>query len=70
MYINIDGKYFKDVSDLLVDAGKGYGFGGVFTDFDNDNDLDLFIINDFGRLMNLIDYWLTNTQSSDLKIKA
>ena len=49
LYINIDGKYFKDVSDLLVDAGKGYGFGGVFTDFDNDNDLDLFIINDFGE---------------------
>lgn len=49
LYINIDGKYFKDVSYLLVDAGKGYGFGGVFTDFDNDNDLDLFIINDFGE---------------------
>ncbi|MFL2632399.1 MAG: CRTAC1 family protein [Candidatus Marivariicella sp.] len=49
LYINVDGKYFKDVSDLLVDAGKGYGFGGVFTDFDNDNDLDLFIINDFGE---------------------
>jgi len=49
LYINIDGKYFKEVSDLLVDAGKGYGFGGVFTDFDNDNDLDLFIINDFGE---------------------
>ena len=49
LYINIDGKYFKDVSDLLVDAGKGFGFGGVFTDFDNDNDLDLFIINDFGE---------------------
>jgi hypothetical protein len=49
LYINIDGKYFKEVSDLLVDAGNGYGFGGVFTDFDNDNDLDLFIINDFGE---------------------
>ncbi|MAD13214.1 MAG: hypothetical protein CMC04_10950, partial [Flavobacteriaceae bacterium] len=49
LYINVDGKYFKEVSDLLIDAGKGYGFGGVFTDFDNDNDLDLFIINDFGE---------------------
>ena len=49
IYINVEGKYFKDVSDLLIDAGKGYGFGGVFTDFDNDNDLDLFIINDFGE---------------------
>ena len=49
LYLNVDGKYFEDVSDLLIDAGKGYGFGGVFTDFDNDNDLDLFIINDFGE---------------------
>ena len=49
LYINVNGKYFKDVSELLIDAGKGYGFGGVFTDFDNDNDLDLFIINDFGE---------------------
>ena len=49
LYINVEGKYFKDASDLLIDAGKGYGFGGVFTDFDNDNDLDLFIINDFGE---------------------
>ena len=49
LYINVGGKYFEEVSDLLIDAGKGYGFGGVFTDFDNDNDLDLFIINDFGE---------------------
>ena len=50
LYINIEGKYFKEVSELLGDdAGNGYGFGGVFTDFDNDNDLDLFIINDFGE---------------------
>ena len=49
LYINIDGKYFKEVSNLLVDAGNGYGFGGVFTDFDNDNDLDLLIVNDFGE---------------------
>jgi len=49
LYINVDGSHFEDVSELLVDAGKGYGFGGVFTDFDNDNDLDLFIINDFGE---------------------
>tara|TARA_B100001250_G_scaffold70858_1_gene57227 strand:- start:681 stop:2375 length:1695 start_codon:yes stop_codon:yes gene_type:complete len=49
LYINVEGKYFKDASELLIDAGKGYGFGGVFTDFDNDNDLDLFIINDFGE---------------------
>ena len=49
LFINVEGKYFKEVLDLLLDSGKGYGFGGVFTDFDNDNDLDLFIINDFGE---------------------
>ena len=43
LFINVEGKYFKEVSDLLMDSGKGYGFGGVFTDFDNDNDLDLFV---------------------------
>jgi hypothetical protein len=26
----------------------GLGFGGVFTDYDNDRDLDLIVINDFG----------------------
>ena len=27
----------------------GYGFGGVFSDVDNDGDLDLYLINDFGE---------------------
>jgi len=48
LYLNVEGKYFKNISDK-IDVGPGYGFGGVFTDIDNDNDLDLYIINDFGE---------------------
>ena len=75
IYINVQGKYFKEVSNLLVDAGKGYGFGGVFTDFDNDNDLDLFIINDFGEtsesnrlLVNMYPELRFENKSRELKI--
>ena len=49
LYINIKGEYFKNISDLLVGYNPGYGFGGVFSDVDNDNDLDLYLINDFGE---------------------
>ena len=75
IYINVEGKYFKEVSNLLIDAGKGYGFGGVFTDFDNDNDLDLFIINDFGEtsesnrlLVNMYPELRFENKSRELKI--
>ena len=50
LYLNIKGEYFKNVSHLLVDCGKGYGFGGVFTDIDNDSDLDIYLVNDFGEI--------------------
>ncbi len=50
LYINVRGEYFKNVSYLLDKCGKGYGFGGVFTDIDKDNDLDLYLINDFGEI--------------------
>ena len=49
LYLNIKGEYFKNISDLLVGYNPGYGFGGVFSDVDNDNDLDLYLINDFGE---------------------
>ncbi len=45
---NIKGKYFKNVYEEYGLDYKGYGFGGVFTDFDNDGDQDLFVNHDFG----------------------
>lgn len=49
LYLNIEGKYFKNISSILSDSAQGYGFGAVFTDVDNDNDLDLYVVNDFGE---------------------
>lgn len=48
LLLNQKGKKFKDVyGDYGLDF-RGFGFGGVFTDFDNDRDQDLFINHDFG----------------------
>ena len=48
LLLNEGGKKFKDVSDDYGLDFRGFGFGGVFTDFDNDGDQDLFINHDFG----------------------
>ena len=48
LLINVAGKYFKDVYKEYGLKHKGFGFGGVFTDFDNDGDQDLFVNHDFG----------------------
>lgn len=48
LLLNKKGKYFTNV---YADYGlkyRGFGFGGVFTDFDNDGDQDLFVNHDFG----------------------
>lgn len=48
LLINHRGKYFEDG---FADYGlnfKGFGFGGAFTDFDNDGDLDIIVNHDFG----------------------
>lgn len=48
LLLNEKGKKFRDV---YADYGlnyRGFGFGGVFTDFDNDGDQDLIINHDFG----------------------
>ena len=48
LLINHEGKYFSNEYENYGLSFKAYGFGGVFTDFDNDHDLDLIINNDFG----------------------
>ena len=48
LYENKGGKRFKEVSKKYGLNHRGFSFGGIFTDFDNDNDLDLIVNNDFG----------------------
>ncbi len=48
LFINTSGEYFVEASDLYGMNHDGFGFEGVFTDWDNDQDLDLLIANDFG----------------------
>jgi hypothetical protein len=56
LLLNKDGKYFEDVYEDYGLSHKGFGFGGVFSDYDNDGDLDLLINHDFGykRTPNLL----------------
>lgn len=63
LLLNIDGKKFKDVYEDYGLTHKGFGFGGLFTDFDNDGDQDLIVNHDFGykRTPNLL---LENKYSS------
>ncbi len=48
LFLNVGGTQYIEVGELYGMNHFGYGFGGLFTDFDNDSDLDLFIANDFG----------------------
>lgn len=48
LYINLGGERFVEVSEYYGMDHVGFGFLGLFTDFDNDQDLDLYIANDFG----------------------
>ncbi|MEM8528580.1 MAG: CRTAC1 family protein [Bacteroidota bacterium] len=48
LLLNVKGKYFKNVYEDYGLTHKGFGFGGLFTDFDNDGDQDLLVNHDFG----------------------
>ncbi len=48
LLLNGKGKHFRDVYAAYGLDFRGFGFGGVFTDYDNDGDQDLFINHDFG----------------------
>lgn len=48
LFINAGGEYFVEASAMYGMQHDGYGFQGLFTDYDNDRDLDLLIANDFG----------------------
>jgi len=48
LLLNEGGKHFRDVyADYGLDS-RGFGFGGIFTDYDNDGDQDLIVNHDFG----------------------
>ena len=54
LYLNNGDKTFTDVSNLLdIDRMLGPGFAVTFLDYDNDGDLDLYVVNDkfFGNLL-------------------
>lgn len=48
LLLNEKGKKFRDVYEEYGLDYRGFGFGGVFTDYDNDGDQDLFVNHDFG----------------------
>lgn len=48
LLINHKGKYFINSYEDYGLEHRGFGFGAVFTDFDNDNDQDLIVNHDFG----------------------
>ncbi len=56
LLLNKKGQKFADVYEQYGLTHKGFGFGGVFTDYDNDGDQDLIINHDFGykRTPNLL----------------
>lgn len=48
LFLNERGKKFRNVYSEYALTHKGFGFGGVFTDYNNDGYQDLFVNHDFG----------------------
>ena len=48
LYKNLGDNKFVNIAPELGVANMGCGLATTFTDFDNDSDLDLFVVNDFG----------------------
>ncbi|CAM4083858.1 CRTAC1 family protein [Zobellia nedashkovskayae] len=48
LLLNKNGKTFENVYEDYNLGHKGFGFGGVFTDYDNDGNQDLLVNQDFG----------------------
>lgn len=48
LLLNNKGKAYKDVYSDYGLNHRGFGFGGLFTDYDNDGDQDLMVLHDFG----------------------
>ncbi len=48
LLINREGKRFENVYEEYGLTHRGFGFGGTWTDYDNDGDQDLLVHHDFG----------------------
>lgn len=48
LLLNRDGKKFENVTEAYGITHRGFGFGAVFTDFNNDGNQDLLVNQDFG----------------------
>ena len=52
LYLNNGDGTFTDISDrMAVNPNLGYTFQGLWYDFDGDQDLDLYVVNDFGQVI-------------------